>query len=272
MPDGICPFADWRPPFTKVYSTGSINRVGFCDHTAGGFYTTLASRTFWDNQGYSVHFGIGRKGEICQIVNIFDRAWGQGRLGSPVSWPPYSMMNFVNPNEYLISIEHEDAITVNSQTVFIPNSEWTEEQYLADLAVKRWCMEEILRVTGEDILTFGIDSLAGHHMFDPQGRYFCPGKFWREQYRERLYSDLNSPPEEEFIMAQPVWAAWKDMPSNKIRTYLLFSTPTGPKKRWLNSSTEESALREAGIIGEWPPLFMSLSALKEYAGRPEPDE
>jgi hypothetical protein len=191
MTEGICPFAEWRGPLQPhTFSAGSINRVGFCDHTAGGFYRTLRDPGFWNGRGYSVHFGISREGAICQLVNIFDRAYGQGRLGPVVTWPAYDLMSRVNPNEYLISIEHEDAVTVNGQTRFIPGSEWTTAQYDADLRVKRWCIDEAKRVMNQDLLRFDIDSLAGHHMFDGISRAECPGRFWRNEYRERLFNDL----------------------------------------------------------------------------------
>ena len=41
-----------------------------------------------------------------------------------------------------------------------------------------------------NLLRFGVDSLAGHHMFDSVNRAECPGRFWRDEYRARLYADL----------------------------------------------------------------------------------
>jgi hypothetical protein len=189
MSDGICPFAE-QIAGVRPYTPGNYGRVGFCDHTAGGFYSTLRSASFWNGAGLSVHFGISRKGEICQLVNIFDTAYAQGRLGPEVTWPPYRQMGMANPNLYLISTEHEDAEIVDGRTRFIPGSQWTEAQYEADLRLKRWCIDEVRRVTGEDLMRFGIDSLAGHHMFDGVNRAECPGRYWRDEYRARLFHDL----------------------------------------------------------------------------------
>lgn len=199
MTDGICPFATqiWG---VTTSSPGHIDRVGFCDHAAGGFYGTLTSASFWNGAGTSVHFGIARDGRICQIVNIFDRASAQGAdahgnsvsASSPgVTWPPFTG---VNPNDLLISTEHEDAETVNGRTHFVPGSQWTEAQYAADLRVKQWCIEEVRRVMGVELMRYGIDSLAGHHMFDPVNRKECPGAFWRNEYRGRLFMDLTPAP------------------------------------------------------------------------------
>ena len=211
MADGICPFAEWRP--VQPYEAGGEPKVGFCDHTAAGFYSTLRDPGFWNRAGYSVHFGISRKGEAVQLVSIFDRAWGQGRdargLGvgpkSPgITWAPFAAMGQRSPNEYLISVEHEDAETVEGQTRFVPGSEWTPAQLKADLAIKRWCIEEVRRVQGGDLLRFGIDSLAGHYMFDPVSRAECPGRFWREQYRTKLFERLTGSDEGKDSV-RPAW-------------------------------------------------------------------
>lgn len=182
---GWCPFADQIEGVT-TFLPGGHERVGFCDHTAGGYYGTLTSSSFWNGAGVSVHFAIARDGRIAQIINIFDTAYAQGKLGPVVTWPPYQQMNQQNPNLYLISTEHED--WENSHPV--AGSEWTPEQYASDLRVKQWCIEEIKLHAGNNLMKFGIDSLAGHHMFDSVNRAECPGKFWRDEYRQRLFNDL----------------------------------------------------------------------------------
>lgn len=194
--DGVCPFAEQIVGVTG-FLPGHGDRVGFCDHTAGGFYSTMQSAAFWNGRGVSTHFAISRQGEICQMVNIFDTAFAQGILNN-VSWAPYrTVMGGQNPNLYLISTEHEDAETVNGATRFIPGSEWTPAQYAADLRLKRWCIEEVARVLGKDLMRLGIDSLAGHHMFDAINRAECPGRFWRNDYRQRLFMDLTAPQADE---------------------------------------------------------------------------
>lgn len=189
MPDGWCPFAE-RIVGVRSFTPGGSPRVGFCDHTAGGFYSTLRNAGFWNTAGVSVHFSISRAGEICQTVSIFDTAFAQGRLGPRVSWPPYAAMGFANPNTYLISTEHEDAYKDGGITHY--SSVWTPAMYAADIRLKRWCVEEVLRVQGVNLLRFGIDSLAGHHMFDAVDRANCPGAPWRNEYRDLLYRDLTT--------------------------------------------------------------------------------
>jgi len=187
--NGICPFARQIKGVT-TFSKGNAGRVGFCDHAASGFFGTMLRPSFWHEMGTSVHFAISRDGEIAQLVNIFDTAFAQGRLGPMVSWPPFARMNRENPNGYLISTEHEDWTLVNGKAREVPGSQWTEAEYAADLKLKKWCLDEVRMVTGENLLAFGIDSLASHHMFDGVNRAECAGRYWRNEYRARLYADL----------------------------------------------------------------------------------
>lgn len=186
---GWCPFAQQVEGVT-TFQSGGMERVGFCDHAAGGFYTTLQSAQFWNNAGVSTHFGISRKGEICQLVNIFATAFAQGRLGPVVIWPPYNTMGQYNPNLYLISTEHEDWEIVGGKSRAIPGSEWTQAEYDADLKLKKWCVQEVFEHSRADLLKFDLDSLAGHYMFDGVNRAECPGAFWRNSYRQMLFNDL----------------------------------------------------------------------------------
>lgn len=223
---GFCPFAEQIEGVT-TFDTGGGERVGFCDHTASGFYTTLTSRSFWNNAGVSVHFAIARDGRIAQLINIFDTAFAQGRdsRGQPVgpnspgvTWPPFAEMARKNPNGYLISTEHEDyEMNPHGQPRPIPNAEWTPEEYAADLKVKRWCVEEIAEHTGKPLLRFGIDSLAGHYMFDPVNRAECPGKSWRESYRAMLYDELT-----KAAPGPRVWAWGNEVAGCEIRGSQLF--------------------------------------------------
>ncbi len=207
---GWCPFATQVEGVTQ-FTIGGETKVGFCDHTAGGFFTTLADGGFWNRQGYSVHFGISRKGEVCQIVNIFDTAWAQGldSRGQPVgptspgiTWLPFDQMGKRSPNNYLISTEHEDYELVNGVSHSIPGSQWTDAEFDADRRVKAWCIAETQRVKGADLMKFGIDSLASHHMFDPVNRAYCAGAYWRNEYRQRLFAALTfATPVQEDSMA-----------------------------------------------------------------------
>lgn len=199
--DGVCPFAEQiAGGLDKAPNAGSFyDMVGVCDHAAGGFYGTLMTPSFWQQRGVSVNFAIARDGRIGQILNLFTAPYGQGAdqngnsitPSSPgISWPHWAEMGKRNPNVLFPAVEHEDWVSVNGVSRAVMGSEWTLEQYNADLKLKRWMVEEVQRVQSRNLLRFGIDSLADHHMFDPVNRANCAGQFWRNNYRAQLYNDL----------------------------------------------------------------------------------
>ncbi len=216
---GWCPFAE-QVEGVNTFVPEHLANVGFCDHTAGGYYSTLKSAAFWNGAGVSTHFGIARDGRICQMVNIFHTAFAQGRLGPVVIWPYYDEMQQQNPNLYLISTEHEDCETVGGKTVYVPGSQWTEAQYQADLKLKRWCVEECRKKgDGNDPLKYGTWSLTGHYMFDSINRAECPGRYWRDEYRARLFNDLVG---ENPMPAERVWLYGNEQAGCEVRGKQLF--------------------------------------------------
>ena len=269
MPDGICPFAEFIP---GVMGQGPAMTawVGFCDHTAGGFLSTMRRVSFWndpngDGSGadrVSTHFAVGRKGEILQMVNIFQQAWAQGRdaRGQPVgpsspniTWPPFAKMGMANPNNYLISTEHEDAETRDGRTVFAKDCEWSKAQYAADVRLKRWCVQEVKRVTGQDLLRFGVDSLAGHHMFDPTNRAECPGKFWRGD-RTKLFRELIGGEDimKVFVGVAPFWNQQMVLPEQDMQVRVDFpALPPEATMVRLEVFLLEGALRFRHASGEY---------------------
>lgn len=115
----------------------------------------------------SSHFGVGKKGEIHQYVNLDNPAWANGVVNYP-NWP--LLQNGVNPNYYTVSIEHEG----ESGDVM------PEAQYQATLALHRWL-----------IGTLGIpvtrDSIIGHYRIDSVNKSRCPGTGFPW---DRLFKDL----------------------------------------------------------------------------------
>lgn len=176
---GICDFAT-QIAGIEQRTYGFQARVGFCDHIADGWYSTMTNEKFWESVGTSAHFAISRKGEIAQLVNIFDTAFAEGLLGPKVIWAPYvemtSLFRSHNPNQWLISIEHEG----------FTGDVWTPAMLAADIKLKRWCIEECAR-NNQDVLRYGLESLTGHFMFDGVNRAGCPGAHWP---REEIWRNL----------------------------------------------------------------------------------
>lgn len=189
---GWCPWAIQIEGVT-TYDNRQLQPVGFCDHTAGGFLSTMKDPNFWNNAGVSTHFAIGRTGEVVQLVNVFEIAFAQGRLGPVVTWPHWRELGSPNPNLLFISTEHEDWVLDGRTASAVPGSQWTQAQFDADLKLKRWCYEEYAK-EGVNLLQYGIESLTGHYMFDGVNRAECPGKFWRDEYRLKLFTGLGVPP------------------------------------------------------------------------------
>jgi len=81
--------------------------VGIVIHTEVG---SQSGTYAWFNNpasGVSAHYNIGYDGSIWQHVSEGDRAYAQGSVYNQTS-PLVRSRGTLNPNEYLISIEHED--------------------------------------------------------------------------------------------------------------------------------------------------------------------
>lgn len=89
---------------------------------------------------------------------------------------------------------------------------------------------------------------------------------------ERLIETTADSGQEEIDMQHPLWAEWKDRPDHiPYRTYVLFATPEGLRKRFVPSAEEHNALLASQVAGD-APKPLSIWTLKMFAGGPEPDE
>lgn len=141
--------------------------IAIVNHIMAG---TLAGTDSWfanPVSKVSSHFGVGKKGEIHQYVNLKNPAWANGGVNKP-TWP--KLISGVNPNYYTVSIEHE-------------GYSWNvmpEAQYQATLALHRWL-----------IGTLGIpvtrDNIIGHYRIDSVNKANCPGAGFPWN---RLFQDL----------------------------------------------------------------------------------
>jgi hypothetical protein len=195
MPDGICPFAEWRPTGNYGYGQGTHGQnrpLFFVDHIMAGWKRTLDDAGWREPNGVGVHFGIGKDGSISQYTNILDASWGNGVSGSKErydrgnrhlaelerqgSWVPVTyvgtrayalLIGGVNAaNSHSISTEHEGQ----------PGDAWTPAMLAANIRVKQWCIAELARVGRP--MTVDNDVLAGHFQIDGVHRANCPGPNW----------------------------------------------------------------------------------------------
>ncbi len=169
--------------FSVVYMGESPNEwvggnraEGICDHimegTMGGTNSCFMNASFQA----SANYGVGKDGRIWQWVLDSNRAWAEGIVNNPDHNNPLVHkivdINKDNPNNYLVSIEHEG-------NTGIP---LTEVQYQASL----WLHRHLIAAHG---IPADRDHILGHYQFDSVNRPFCPGMAFPWQ---RLIADLST--------------------------------------------------------------------------------
>ncbi len=147
--------------------------LGIVDHVMAG--TFLGTRE-WFVKGsaeagrpVSAHYGVSKEGRIDKYVYTTRVAWHCGIVNNPTA-QIYFEQGEVNPNAYMLGIEHEG----------FPEDGLTEEQYQATL----WLHKRLVITYG---IRVGRDRIIGHRELDAVNRANCPGlKFpW-----DRLMGDL----------------------------------------------------------------------------------
>lgn len=193
----------WKGDGIKKHgSRGKWKPLGIGEHISIGklqsMYYTFANPN--NGRQASAHFGVGRKGEIWQYVDIRRAAWTQGLSGSAYgrAKAPIVIANKgVNPNLYLVSIEHEgyyEGYKDDAGEVVVENhgadGELTEVQFYATCWLHKYIQNEVKKLYGQ---TFALNtySTPGHFVIDPVRKPFCPGpKFdWQHLYSELAIMD-----------------------------------------------------------------------------------
>lgn len=163
--------------------TNSSSRQGYIpfvivNHISAGSMSSMDSWfTSPNNQVSSAHFGISRKGEIHQYVEIERMAWAQGITNEQIPIADAQVVRDmgVNPNLYCVSIEHEGT-----------DGDLTQVQFEASVWLHRYIQDQIFEKWNKE---FPLDRyhVIGHYQVNPQGKPYCPGpKFpW-----EKLYTEL----------------------------------------------------------------------------------
>jgi len=156
-------------PNTKKSSRRGYKPLMIVNHISEG---TLASMVSWFNnpKAYgSAHFAVGRKGEIRQFVNIDECAWANGLTSGAAycSSEAVKNMNYLNPNRYSVSIEHEG---IYGET----GGELTPVQLAASQMLHMYITEYVQEVYQETIWP-NRDRILGHCDIDSKNRPNCPG-------------------------------------------------------------------------------------------------
>lgn len=167
----------WMPDVDQVPSpniaegrAGQTIQAGVI-HIMDGSYSGSIEWLTGDESGTSAHFAVSDDGDITQMVNLFDTAFGNGLKwdkkrscwldpdGNVVTpaWPLLSPP--VNPNYQTFSIEHEGR----------RGKVWTPAMYEADRRILLYVQSQT------PIVYIPHRTLIGHSELSPLLRPFCPG-------------------------------------------------------------------------------------------------
>ena len=142
------------PNFTLGRSGFKI--LGICNHITTD---TASSALGWfqsKQAKVSCHYLVCEDGSIIQLVDESNQAWCQGIVNKPTA-KIYFDNNCVNPNKYLIGIEHEGI-----------DGTLTDVQYKATLELHLYLIQKYnIELDREHIL--------GHYQLDSVDRPYCPG-------------------------------------------------------------------------------------------------
>ena len=205
MAAGICDFAVWRPVGTFGYPGGATRQnqpMFFVDHIMAGWKSTMDRPGWQESAGISAHFGIGTDGSISQYVNIFDASYANGLTGT-IGYSNLGRDQFDRSNRHLAAVENTPGAVwrflhlnripywnlidpaaglslFNARSITIeheglkPAEPWTDAMVEADIVVKFWCLQELVR-EGYPAIAIDGDAIVGHHQIDPVNRPNCPG-------------------------------------------------------------------------------------------------
>lgn len=184
---------EWIP--SPNFENVNIQVRGICDHVMDG---TMASAVAWFQNPasqVSAHYLVGLDGRVVNMVPVSagatKKAWAQGITTPGSQWTPI-VPNGANPNNYLVSIEHEghpfDANFMN------------DKQYAASLELHRM-------LVGMFHIPVDADHIVGHYRFDHINRANCPGPKFPFQ---RLFTDIPNAAEDP-AMIQELQKQLQDM-------------------------------------------------------------
>jgi N-acetyl-anhydromuramyl-L-alanine amidase AmpD len=125
------------------------------------------------NAQASYHFVVARTGEIIQLVNIGNTAWGNGTTNDGSHRDNSTSLiadvrdRRVNSNLYTVSIGFESHTTINNAT-------FTDEQVSSGIKLIKYIRKEVKQLYGFDIPAARSNIIA-HRDIVPKWKPICPG-------------------------------------------------------------------------------------------------
>lgn len=176
-----------RKPSSNYYTNrNGVKPIGICNHISVGTMTSMDAWFKNPASNASAHFGIGRNGAIHQYVDIEHGAWTQGITRDAIKYATAPLIKSMdmNPNLYLIGIEHEgyagNGVDGDLTEAQLKSSLWLHK-YIQDYVMKKW----------KHKIDLNSYYVLGHYQIDPRRKPFCPGKKfpWSRLYAELAIAD-----------------------------------------------------------------------------------
>ena len=173
----------------KSNTPNKSNRQGFVPelivcHITEGSYNGAVSWLKNPVSNASAHFVVSQKGEITQLVDITEKAWGNGKIRNSSSEIVNKYFSTGNDdgNLYTISIEHE-GVWKNTKGAL------TALQEKATTELIRYIVSEVKRLYGKDI-PIDRKHIIGHYEIDSINKPNCPGALFPF---DRIIANLTTP-------------------------------------------------------------------------------
>lgn len=213
----------------KKSSPNKMSRNGWrpdmiVSHIAEGTYDGTISWLCNPKSQASAHFVVSKNGEITQLIDLKEAAWGNGTSTDPKKNNHYSKSSLkivrdrkTNANYYTISIEHEGFYNQGKGKL-------TPEQLEATIWLHRYIIDEVKKIYGIEI-PIDREHIVGHYQIDPIRKPNCPGSnFQFDEILEALRGDV-------IDLALEKWQeemgkkAIKNLSNRKIKGDLIINNP-----------------------------------------------
>ena len=150
--------------------------IAFVLHTQAGGESGTVAEFLSSSSQFSAHYAVGLDGSLDCLIDLGDRAWGNGILEPGNQWTAITddcgIDPSLNPNQVTVSCETEDLGDANQPV--------TDNQYTA-----------VLYAAWEAKLRYptALRYLVRHADISPQSRANCPGDRWMRSGRFQSLAD-----------------------------------------------------------------------------------
>jgi hypothetical protein len=147
---------------------GGVALEGVVLHVMEG---TLAGCTAWFNDPAaraSTHFAVGKDGAIVQYVDLADTAYAHGAVEVASAGAPRLLRENagINPNRFLVGIEHEG---------WSGRGDMTPAMFASSTSLTAWLFAAVFAREGATGVRVDREHILRHGEISPRSRTRCPG-------------------------------------------------------------------------------------------------